>query len=150
MTYYNDRHAAPHADGFIALAVAEDAAVAVGELMQGLPASLRCFQDQAVRAAASVALNVAEGSGRRGRERKRFYQVAHASAREAKSAVRIVVRLNAIDQAPRIPFGIRSAPDPLRDPVGEPASQNRLQCAGLQRRRWGTAAMGHGGEGARR
>ena len=99
MTYYNDEHAAAHADGFIALAVAEDAAVAVGELMQGLPASLRCFQDQAVRAAASVALNVAEGSGRRGRERKRFYQVAHASAREAKSAVRIVVRLNAIDQA---------------------------------------------------
>ena len=99
MTYYNDEHAALYADGFIALAVAEDAAVAVGELMQGLPASLRCFQDQAVRAAASVALNVAEGSGRRGRERKRFYQVAHASAREAKSAVRIVVRLNAIDQA---------------------------------------------------
>jgi len=72
MTYCNDEHAALHADGFIALAVAEEAAVAVGELMQGLPASLRCLQDQAVRAAASVALNVAEGSGRRGRERKRF------------------------------------------------------------------------------
>jgi len=76
-----------------------------------------------------------EGSGRRGRERKRFYQVAHASAREAKSAVRIVVRLNAIDQARS---GSRSGSG-RRTCFAEPPGV----C-------WtSTAAMGHGGPGSR-
>ena len=55
----------------VALSVAEDAAVAVARIMTGLPAGLRIYQDQAIRAAASAALNVAEGAGRGGRDRKR-------------------------------------------------------------------------------
>ena len=83
----------------VALSVAEDAAVAVARIITGLPAALRVYQDQAIRAAASAALNVAEGAGRRGRERKRFWRVAYSSAVEARTAVRIVARLGAIDRA---------------------------------------------------
>ena len=83
----------------VALGVAEDAAVAVARIMTGLPAALRIYQDQAIRAAASAALNVAEDSGRGGRDQKRFWRVAYSSAVEARTAVRIVVRLGAIDRA---------------------------------------------------
>ncbi len=38
MTYYQDSRSAGHTGEFITLAVAEDASVAVGELMQALPA----------------------------------------------------------------------------------------------------------------
>ena len=82
----------------VALQVAEDAAVAVTLLMQKVPAAMRLYQDQAIRAAGSAALNLSEGNGRRGRERKRYFQVAYASAREAKTAVRIAVRVNAVDK----------------------------------------------------
>ena len=84
--------------GLIALQVAEDAAVEVIALMRGLPAAMRTYQDQAVRASASAVLNLAEGAGRRGRDRRRFWQVAHASTKEAMSAVRVAVRSRAVDQ----------------------------------------------------
>ena len=74
------------------------AAVEVIALMRGLPAAMRTYQDQAVRASASAALNIAEGAGRRGRDRRRLWQVAHASTKEAMSAVRIAVRSQAVDQ----------------------------------------------------
>jgi len=88
----------PNHHGLVALQVAEDAAVEVIALMRGLPAAMRTYQDQAVRASASAVLNLAEGTGRRGRDRRRFWQVAHASTKEAMSAVRIAVRVQAVDQ----------------------------------------------------
>ena len=84
--------------GLVALAVAEDTAVAVIQLMRGLPAAMRIYQDQAVRASASAVLNVAEGAGRRGRDRKRFWQVAYASAKETTAAVSVAVRSGAVDR----------------------------------------------------
>jgi len=88
----------PAHHGLIALEVAEDAAVEVIALMRGLPAAMRIYQDQAVRASASAVLNIAEGAGRRGRDRRRFWQVAHASTKEVMSAVRVAVRSRAVDQ----------------------------------------------------
>ena len=50
---------------------------------QRLPAELR---SQFARAASSVALNLAEGSGRRtGPDQRRFYQIAMGSLRECQS-----------------------------------------------------------------
>ena len=84
--------------GFVAQGVAEDVAVGVIQLFSGLPRALRCYEDQAIRASGSVVLNLAEGSGRRGRDRKRFWQVAHASNREVQAAVRVVVAAGAVDR----------------------------------------------------
>ena len=82
----------------IAVQVAEDAAVATLQLVSALPPALRIYKDQAIRASGSAALNLAEGGGRRGREQARYFQVAHASAREALTAVRIVVRARMVDE----------------------------------------------------
>ena len=52
-----------------------------------------------VEVAGSVVLNLAEGAGRRGRDRARFWQVAFGSAKEAQAAVQVVVRAGQVDQA---------------------------------------------------
>ncbi len=43
------------------------------------------------RAATSIALNLAEGSGRAGRDRLRFYRIARGSALEVQAALRVAV-----------------------------------------------------------
>ena len=85
--------------GLVALQVAQDVAVGTITLMQTLPPALRSYQDQAIRATGSVVLNLAEGAGRRGRDRARFWQVAFGSAKEAQAAVQVVVRAGQVDQA---------------------------------------------------
>ena len=47
---------------------------------------------QMERAAASVALNIAEGAGRTGKSRKLHYQIAYGSARETTTALEILVK----------------------------------------------------------
>ncbi len=42
----------------------------------------RHLKDQLDRASSSVVLNIAEGSGKRGKDRKRFYAIALGSLRE--------------------------------------------------------------------
>ena len=86
------------AHSLVALQVAEQAAIATLELVSKLPPPLKVYKDQAIRASGSAALNLAEGSSRRGREQARFYQVAHGSAREALTAVRIVVLARFVDE----------------------------------------------------
>ena len=85
--------------GLVALQVAQDAAVGTITLMQTLPPALRSYQDQAIRSTGSVVLNLAEGAGRRGRDRARFWQVAFGSAKEAQAAVQVVVRAGQVDKA---------------------------------------------------
>ena len=84
--------------GLNALQVAQDAAVGTITLMQTLPPALRSYQDQAIRSTGSVVLNLAEGAGRRGRDRARFWRVAFGSAKEAQAAVQVVVRAGQVDQ----------------------------------------------------
>jgi four helix bundle protein len=43
--------------------------------------------DQVERAASSIALNLAEGDRRRGRDPRRFYDMAHGSASEIRGAL---------------------------------------------------------------
>lgn len=67
-----------------------------------LPAYLK---DQCLRAASSVILNLAEGSGKESpADRKRFYQIALGSTRELQSI---------LDLADRVPDSLRSNADGL-------------------------------------
>ena len=53
--------------------------------------------DQLDRASVSVALNLAEGARRSGRDRARFYAIAHGSADEGRTALRVATAKRAID-----------------------------------------------------
>ena len=46
-----------------------------------VPAPLKSIADQVIRAANSVAANLADGQGRIGRDRAHFWRIAYASAR---------------------------------------------------------------------
>ena len=54
------------------------------------PPSIRSLCDQMIRAATSVPLNLAEGSGRRGKDRRYHFSVAYGSAQEASSALELL------------------------------------------------------------
>jgi len=82
---------------FHAHTVAVDAAARVIRLVAAVPPRLRELDDQATRAAARVPLSLAEGAGRRGRDREHHWRIAYGSAREAASAVELLVALGAVD-----------------------------------------------------
>ena len=54
--------------------------------------------DQAIRAVASVVLNLAEGQGRRGRDRMHHWRIAYGSALEAGSAVNLLGEAGCLDR----------------------------------------------------
>jgi four helix bundle protein len=83
--------------GFVAHEKALDAASIAIRLAMRVPASLRPIADQAIRSAASVAANLAEGRGRSGRDRLHFYRIAYSSAKEIDSHVRLLARSGVID-----------------------------------------------------
>jgi four helix bundle protein len=59
--------------------------------LRTIVAQLKTFDadiaDQVVRAATSISLNIAEGSRRGGKDRKRFYRMAQGSAAEILAAL---------------------------------------------------------------
>ena len=78
----------------------EKALDAAGEsiaLSLKVPAPLRSIADQVIRAANSVAANLAEGQGRIGRDRLHFWRIAYASAREVDSHLQLLARAGAVD-----------------------------------------------------
>jgi four helix bundle protein len=79
---------------FQALDKAELAVAAVSDAFDGVGGRWRSLHDQALRAAISAALNLAESKGHFGNgNERRHLQLAYASAREALSAVRIARRV---------------------------------------------------------
>jgi len=62
-----------------------------------VPAPLKSIADQVIRAANSVAANLAEGQGRIGRDRMHFLRIAYASAREIDSHLQLLARTGAVD-----------------------------------------------------
>ncbi len=68
-------------------------------LVAGLSGPYRSLADQVIRAAASVPANLAEGEGRRGRDRRHFHRIAYGSAREVDSHLRLLAGAGAIDPA---------------------------------------------------
>jgi len=65
-----------------------------------LPGAYRSYSDQLVRASGSVALNLAEGFGRRAKDKRHHYTIAYASAREASAGMRILLRTGRVSPAP--------------------------------------------------
>lgn len=59
-------------------------------MKQRFPRGLSNLRDQARRSAASIALNIAEGCGRKGNARRNHYRIALASAAEACAVLDLV------------------------------------------------------------
>jgi four helix bundle protein len=87
----------PRRTGFDAHDVARDAAILVLELVRRAPSSVRALTDQTARAATSVPLNLAEGAGRRGRDRLHHWRIAYGSALEARTALELLVATGCVD-----------------------------------------------------
>jgi four helix bundle protein len=60
---------------------------------------LRSNADQAIRAAASVPANLAEGHGRIGRDRTHLWRIAFASVREDDTHLQLLTRAGVISRA---------------------------------------------------
>jgi four helix bundle protein len=54
--------------------------------------------NQLIRSTSSVALNIAEGAGRFGRDRFFHYRIAYGSCQEAKTTIEILVRSGHLDR----------------------------------------------------
>ena len=70
----------------------------------------RSLEDQVRRAASSVALNIAEGAGRVGKDRPHHYRVAAGSNLEVAAALRVAVAwgdLEAAEVQPALELGRR-------------------------------------------
>ncbi len=74
-----------------------EAAGASIALAMKVPAPLKSIAEQVIRAANSVAANLAEGQGRIGRDRMHFWRIAYASAREVDSHLQLLVRAGVVD-----------------------------------------------------
>ncbi len=74
-----------------------EAAGAAIRLVVRVPAPLKSIAEQAIRAAASVPANLAEGAGRCGRDRHNLWRIAYASAMEVDSHLRLLARAGAVD-----------------------------------------------------
>ena len=75
----------------------EAAGIAIG-LATRVPAPLKSIADQVVRAASSVAANLAEGDGRTGRDRIHHWRIAYASAKEVDCHLRLLLEAGAVDR----------------------------------------------------
>ncbi len=84
------------------LAAHEKALQAAGlaiSLVMRVPSPLRTIADQVIRSANSVPANLAEGHGRSGRDRLRFWRIAYASAKEVESHLRLLAHVGVINAA---------------------------------------------------
>ena len=64
-----------------------------------VPVPLRSIADQVVRSASSVPANLAEGHGRKDRDRMKFWRIAYSSAREVDGNLRLLSHAGAIDRS---------------------------------------------------
>lgn len=74
---------------FLALDLSLQITRLLREPVAAIRQSDRDLANQLQRAASSVALNLGEGSGRRGRDRLQHYRVAQGSAIEARTALQL-------------------------------------------------------------
>jgi four helix bundle protein len=84
---------------FDALEKATAAAGITISLVMRVPAPLKPIADQVIRSASSVPANIAEGSGRSGRDRVHYLRIAYGSAKEVDTHLRLLVGAGAIDNA---------------------------------------------------
>ncbi|MFN0249495.1 MAG: four helix bundle protein [Kofleriaceae bacterium] len=72
---------------FVAYEVALELIGALAPVVEQIKRHSADLADQIVRAANSITLNLSEGSGRRGKDRKRFFLFAQGSAKEVRGAL---------------------------------------------------------------
>ena len=76
----------------------EAAGIAISCVLR-VPAPLKSIADQVVRSASSVPANLAEGHGRIGRDRTKFWRIAYASAKEVDTHLRLLTHARAINRS---------------------------------------------------
>ena len=86
------------ATGLAAHTKALEAAGITLQLVSRVPLPFKPIADQAIRAAASVPANLAEGHGRRDRDRLHHWRIAYGSAKEVDSHLQLLVHATAIDR----------------------------------------------------
>ena len=84
---------------FDALEKATRAAGISISLVMRVPTALRPIADQVIRSASSVAANIAEGSGRSGRDQLHYWRIAYGSAKEVDTHLRLLVGAGAVDRS---------------------------------------------------
>ncbi|MCU0234933.1 MAG: four helix bundle protein [Thermoanaerobaculales bacterium] len=89
-----DARPTPH---LVAHSKALEAAGTAIRLVMRVPTPLKSIAEQAIRAAASVPANLAEGAGRCGRDRHNLWRIAYASAKEVDSHLRLLAHAGAVD-----------------------------------------------------
>ena len=85
---------------FQTLDLAMDAAAQTILLAKRVRGVGKSIADQAIRAAGSCPLNIAEGAARAGRDRQYHYRVALGSADEAKTALELLRRIGEVPEQP--------------------------------------------------
>jgi four helix bundle protein len=88
----------PSYSNLIVYRAALEAATIVLSTARRVPAPLKSIADQAIRSAASVPANLAEGHGRSGRDRLHHWRIAFASAREVDCHLRLLEASGAVDR----------------------------------------------------
>ncbi len=84
---------------FLVLDFSIELASALRELVVRIHRQDRDLSGQIRRAATSIALNLAEGSGRTGRDRLHCFRIARGSALEVRAALRLAVAWGHVDAA---------------------------------------------------
>jgi len=92
-------HARQQATRFDALEKATTAAGIAISLVMRVPAPLKPIADQVIRSASSVPANIAEGTGRSGRDRMYHYRIAYGSAKEVETHLRLLVGTGSINSS---------------------------------------------------
>ena len=90
----------PHtlpATGLTAHRKALEAAGITLKLVSRVPLPFKPIADQAIRSAASVPANLAEGHGRRGRDGMHHWRIAYGSAKEVDSHLRLLIHASAVE-----------------------------------------------------
>jgi len=85
------------ATGLLAHSLALEAAGLAISLVTRVPGRLKSLADQVIRSASSVPANLAEGQGRKGRDRMHHWRIAYGSAREVDSHLRLLLHAGAVD-----------------------------------------------------
>ena len=88
----------PHT-GLAAQMKALEAAAITLKLASRVPLPFKPIADQAIRAAASVTANLAEGQGRQGRDRMHHWRIAYGSALEVDAHLRLLQHATAVNAA---------------------------------------------------
>jgi len=85
--------------GFDALEVSLQMIEALRPLLERLKQKNSELVDQLERAASSVAMNLAEGAKRRGKDREHFFRTASGSNAEVRAALAVAIAWGYIDRA---------------------------------------------------